>query len=107
MPRTLDIAPLRSFVAVADQGGFQRAARSLHLSQGAVSQHVRRLEAAIGRPLVVRQGRGSSFTADGEQLLSRARRILALHDESLLSFGVETEETVVIGSTEHAAAQDR
>ncbi|SDJ39920.1 DNA-binding transcriptional regulator, LysR family [Frankineae bacterium MT45] len=105
MPRTLDIAPLRSFVAVADQGGFQRAARSLHLSQGAVSQHVRRLEAAIGRPLVVRQGRGSSFTADGEQLLSRARRILALHDESLLSFGVETEETVVIGSTEHAAAQ--
>ncbi|SOD72567.1 DNA-binding transcriptional LysR family regulator [Jatrophihabitans sp. GAS493] len=105
MPRTLDIAPLRSFVAVADCGGFQHAARSLHLSQAAISQHVRRLEAAVGRPLVARQGRGSRFTADGEQLLVRARRILTLHDESLLAFGVETEQTIVIGSTEHAAAQ--
>ncbi|MCW2498189.1 LysR substrate-binding domain-containing protein [Jatrophihabitans sp.] len=105
MSRTLDIAPLRSLVAVADCGGFQRAAGSLHLSQGAVSQHIRRLEAAIGRPLVERHGRGSRFTPDGEQLLSHARRILALHDESLRSFGVETELTVVIGSTEHAAAQ--
>ena len=52
MTRVLDIAPLRSFVAVADVGGFQRAADMLHLSQGAVSQHVRRLESAIGRPLV-------------------------------------------------------
>jgi DNA-binding transcriptional LysR family regulator len=105
MSRTLDIAPLRSFVAVADCGGFQRAAGSLHLSQGAISQHVRRLEAAVGRPLVVRHGRGSRFTPDGEQLLARARRILALHDESLLAFGIETEQTIVIGSTEHAAAQ--
>ncbi|MCW2571271.1 MAG: transcriptional regulator, LysR family [Frankiales bacterium] len=105
MNRTLDIGPLRSFVAVADCGGFQRAAGSLHLSQGAISQHVRRLEAAVGRPLVVRQGRGSRFTADGEQLLAQARRMLALHDETLLAFDVDTEQTLVIGSTEHAAAQ--
>jgi DNA-binding transcriptional LysR family regulator len=100
----LDIAPLRSFVAVADCGGFLRAATALHLSQGAVSQHVRRLESAIGRPLVERDGRGSRFTADGEQLLAQARRILALHDETVRSF-VDADQTVVIGSTEHAAAQ--
>jgi DNA-binding transcriptional LysR family regulator len=105
MNRTLDIAPLRSFVAVADAGGFQRAADALHLSQGAVSQHVRRLEAAIGRPLVERRGRGSRFTADGEKLLSLARSILALHDEGLRSFDDEARGTIVIGSTEHAAAQ--
>jgi DNA-binding transcriptional LysR family regulator len=105
MLRILDVAPLRSFVAVADCGGFQRAANSLHLSQGAVSQHVRRLEAAVGRPLVERQGRGSRFTADGDTLLRQARRILALHDETLRDFGVESEQTLVIGSTEHAAAQ--
>jgi DNA-binding transcriptional LysR family regulator len=103
--RTLDIGPLRSFVAVADCGGFQRAAGSLHLSQGAISQHVRRLEAAVGRPLVVRHGRGSRFTPDGAQLLAQARLILALHDETLLAFDVDTEQTLVIGSTEHAAAQ--
>jgi DNA-binding transcriptional LysR family regulator len=105
MLRVLDVAPLRSFVAVADCGGFQRAANSLHLSQGAVSQHVRRLEAAVGRPLVERQGRGSRFTPDGEKLLRQARRILALHDETLRDFNVESEQTLVIGSTEHAAAQ--
>lgn len=105
MSRTLDIGPLRSLVAVADCGGFQRAAESLHLSQSAISQHTRRLEAAVGRPLVVRSGRGSRFTLDGERLVARARQILTLHDETLLAFGVETEPTVVIGSTEHAAAQ--
>jgi DNA-binding transcriptional LysR family regulator len=103
--RILDITPLRSFVAVSDAGGFQRAADVLRLSQGAVSQHVRRLESAIGRPLVERHGRGFRFTADGEKLLGNARRILALHDEVLQSFSEEIAETVVIGSTEHAAAQ--
>jgi DNA-binding transcriptional LysR family regulator len=96
---------LRSFVAVAENGGFMRAAAVLHLSQAAISQHVRRLESAVGRPLVERSGRGSKFTKDGEQLLGYARRILALHDDALHSFGMETPETVVIGSTEHAAAQ--
>jgi DNA-binding transcriptional LysR family regulator len=105
MSGTLDIAPLRSLVAIADCGGFQHAASSLHLSQGAVSQHVRRLESAVGRPLVERHGRGSRFTDAGEQLLTQARRILALHDDTLLGFGVETEKVVTIGSTEHAAAQ--
>ncbi|WP_027345201.1 LysR substrate-binding domain-containing protein [Hamadaea tsunoensis] len=105
MSRELGIAPLRSLVAVADCGGFQRAATALYLSQGAVSQHVRRLETAVGRTLVERQGRGSRFTADGELLLGQARRILAVHDETLRGFGVEAERTLVIGSTEHAAAQ--
>ncbi|MEN3357157.1 MAG: hypothetical protein V7637_1139 [Mycobacteriales bacterium] len=103
--RILGIARLRTLVAVADCGGFQRAADALHLSQGAVSQHMRALEATIGRPLVTRQGRGSRFTADGEQLLHHAREILALHDAVLRGFGVDTDDTVLIGSTEHAAAQ--
>ncbi|WP_459980437.1 LysR family transcriptional regulator [Nocardioides sp. AN3] len=106
MTAVLDIAPLRSLVAVADAGGFQRAADSLHLSQAAISQHVRRLEAAVGRPLVERHGRGSRFTAAGEQLLGRARRILALHDETLQELGMTAvDDAVAIGSTEHAAAQ--
>ena len=92
-------------MAVADCGGFQRAATALHLSQGAVSQHVRRLESALGRTLVEREGRRSRFTADGEALLAQARRILAAHDDTLRDFAVEVDATLVIGSTEHAAAQ--
>jgi DNA-binding transcriptional LysR family regulator len=105
MAGILDIIALRSFVAVADYGGFQRAATALHLSQGAISQHVRRLESTIGRPLVARLGRGSRFTADGEALLPKARQILALHDETLHALGADIEPALVIGSTEHAAAQ--
>ncbi|MFC0221853.1 LysR family transcriptional regulator [Nocardioides zeicaulis] len=104
MDRTLDIGPLRSFVAVADHGGFLRAAEQLHLSQAGVSQHVRRLESATGVRLVERHGRGSRFTADGERLLASARRILAAHDEALRDLaGAHLE--ITIGSTEHAAAR--
>lgn len=103
--RILDISPLRSLVAIADCNGFRRAATQMHLSQSAISQHVRRLEAVVGRDLIERHGRGSRFTPDGEQLLAQARRILALHDETLREFGGETQETFTIGSTEHAAAQ--
>ncbi|WP_040831877.1 LysR family transcriptional regulator [Nocardia jiangxiensis] len=105
MQKNLDIAPLRSFVAIADCGGFQRAATHLHLSQGAVSQHMRRLEDAVGRRLVQRHGRGSRFTPDGDELLVVARQILDLHDDALRRFGTEAEGTITIGSTEHAAAQ--
>jgi DNA-binding transcriptional LysR family regulator len=101
--KVLDITPLRSFVAVSDCGGFQRAAATLYLSQAAVSQHVRRLEAALGRPLVERQGRGSIFTADGERLLQQARQILDAHDQTLLVFDVEESQNLRVGSTEHAA----
>jgi DNA-binding transcriptional LysR family regulator len=105
MPADLDIAPLRSFVAVADCGGFQRAADHLHLSQAAVSQHVRRLEGALGQPLVERAGRGSRFTVAGDALLARARTLLSLHDETIAAFTTPSLPVVTVGSTEHAAAQ--
>ncbi|MER7842447.1 LysR family transcriptional regulator [Kitasatospora sp. NPDC096077] len=105
MTRTLDIAALRSMVAIAENGGFHRAAEALKISQSAVSQHVRRLERIIGRPLVERQGRGMRFTGDGEAALTEARRVLAAHDEALSRLGLaETvRPTYLIGSTELAA----
>lgn len=90
MSAVLDIIPLRSLVAIADHGGFQRAAEAIHLTQGAVSQHVRRLETALGRTLVERHGRGSRFTPDGERLLDHARRVLGSHDDALRAFSEVT-----------------
>jgi DNA-binding transcriptional LysR family regulator len=86
MSAILDVVPLRSLVAVVDYGGFQRAAHALHLSQGAVSQHVRRLESAVGRPLLEREHRGVRLTRNGEILLPKARQMLALHDEMVRDF---------------------
>ena len=95
---------LRAFSTVVRFGGVSRAAEALHLTQGAVSQHVRRLESTLGRALVERDGRGSRFTSAGETLLTQARRILAAHDETLRAFEVEPERQLTIGATEHAAA---
>ena len=79
--RNLDIALLRAFVAVADHRSVTAASQSLHLTQGAVSQQIARLEAISGRPLLKRGRRGMSLTSAGEHLLENARRLLALNDE--------------------------
>ena len=105
MGGVLDIVALRSLTSIADAGGFRRAADTLHLSQSAVSQHVRRLEQACGRALVERSGRGARFTSDGEVLVAEARKILAAHDDALerVSDATAAAQTVTVGSTEHAA----
>jgi DNA-binding transcriptional LysR family regulator len=103
--KTLDLVHLRSFVAVADCGGFHRAAKALHLSQPTVSQHVRRLESVVGQPLTERDGRYSRMTPAGELLLVEARRMLALHDETLRRLGADADTDIVVGATEHAADQ--
>ncbi len=73
----LDTDQLRSFVAIIDEGSFTRAAERVHKTQSAVSMHVRGLENQLGCALFVKQGRGARLTAEGEQLVDYARRILA------------------------------
>jgi DNA-binding transcriptional LysR family regulator len=103
MAQVLDIAPLRSVVAVADCGGFHRAATVLHLTQSAVSQHVRRVEAVVGGPVVEKSGRGVAFTELGYRVLAHARTILAAHDTALDDLGAAKEQVLLLGATEHGA----
>lgn len=83
MTRTLDLTALRSFAAVADAGGVTRAAGFLNLTQSAVSMQLKRLEENLGLLLFLRGPRKLSLTAEGEQLLVYARKMLALNDEAL------------------------
>ncbi|MCW0215925.1 MAG: LysR family transcriptional regulator [Pseudonocardia sp.] len=103
--RTLDVVPLRSFVAVAECGGFHRAAAALHVSQPTVSDHVKRLESACGTALLHRAGRASRLTPAGETLLVEARRMLSIHDDVLARLAAPTARELSVGSTEHAADQ--
>lgn len=82
MARNLDMTALRSFAMVAETGGVTRAAARLHLTQSAVSMQVKRLEEAIGAPLIDRSRRGMALSPQGELLLSYARRMIALNDEA-------------------------
>ncbi|HYD61636.1 MAG TPA: LysR family transcriptional regulator [Noviherbaspirillum sp.] len=72
---------LRSFVAVVEEGGFTRAANRLHLTQSAVSGHLRKLEGEIGKPLLLRTTRSMELTPDGEILIGYARAILKLNQD--------------------------
>lgn len=81
MPRHLDISLIRAFVAVHDRGSMTAAADVLHLTQGAISQQIKRLEEVFDTPLFERQHRRLSLTGAGDRLLIRARALLDLNDE--------------------------
>ncbi|MFE2875522.1 LysR family transcriptional regulator [Streptomyces roseus] len=82
----MDLALLRTFVAVHRAGSFTRAAALLGLSQPAVTSQIRTLERQLGRPLFHRRARGVTPTAVGDELAHKA----APHLDALLRI-TETE----------------
>lgn len=86
---------LRYLLAVADHGGFTRAAEALHVSQPTLSQQIRQLEEALGVSLFDRTSRVVKPTDAGEAYIESARRVLleleagkrALHDVKDLTRG--------------------
>jgi DNA-binding transcriptional LysR family regulator len=79
----LDPAHLRSFLAIVRYGGYHRAAEALHLTQPAVSRHIRRLEEQLGQPLFAKRGRGVELTSYGERAAVELGDVLATHDRAL------------------------
>ena len=79
----LDLDALRSFVTGMECGSFAQAALRLSRSTSAVSAQLKKLESQCGTALVAKQGRHLVLTAEGENLMSYARRLLALNDETL------------------------
>jgi DNA-binding transcriptional LysR family regulator len=77
-----DHAQLRTFLTVAQLLNFTRAAQRLGLRQSTVSQHVRKLEEATGRQLLIRDTHAVTLTADGAAMVGFARRILDTADEA-------------------------
>lgn len=74
---------LRTFLAVAQSLNFTQAGANLGLGQPTVSQHVRKLEQVVGRPLFIRDTRSVTLTADGEAMAGFARTILAAHEQAV------------------------
>lgn len=73
----MDLHQLRTFVAVAREGSVTRASERLHLSQPAVSAHVKALEDTLGLTLFERSSKGMQLTGDGAQLLAKAELVLS------------------------------
>lgn len=92
----LDTTILRTFVAISEHGGFSEAAHALHLTQSAVSHHIRRLEEQVEKSLFSSHGRRRRLTEDGEIFLWYARQILALNDEAFEKLGRKSSSVAEI-----------
>ncbi|PKR49687.1 LysR family transcriptional regulator [Thalassospira marina] len=79
----MDVRTLRAFVEVVRQGGFSQAAKTVFVTQSAISKAVRQLEDEVGIPLLERIGHSSRMTAAGEVVYARALRILAEREDLL------------------------
>lgn len=79
--KTLELYQLRTFVAVAEEGHLTHAAERLHLSQPAVSAHIKALEQEFDLRLFERVSSGMVLTTAGKQLLDRARAVLKSVDD--------------------------
>jgi epsilon-lactone hydrolase len=79
----IELRHLRSFVAVAEELNFGRAAERLYITQPALSRQIRSLEQLVGCELLRRTTRCVELTVAGEALLERARRLLGDVDEAV------------------------
>src|SRR6218665_3039173 len=75
---TMSLEQLRSFVTVAEELHFGRAAARLRMPQPPLSRQIQKLERAVGVRLLDRDNRGVRLTAAGEAFLPNVRHLLAL-----------------------------
>jgi DNA-binding transcriptional LysR family regulator len=100
----MNLRHLRTFVAIADNGGFARAAARLNLTQSAASRQILALETELDVRLFDRIGRRIQLTLEGEDLLVRSRRLLSdaasLGERARALKGGQTG-TLRVGATPH------
>lgn len=77
----MDLAQIRTFVTVAREGNLTRCAQLLHLTQPALSLHLKKLQDELGLALFERTPRGMRLTQAGVQLLPAAERALSATTE--------------------------
>ena len=78
---------IRTLIRVIEEGSFTRAAAALHLTQPAVSHHIRQLEAEYGIPIFRPDKKELVPTPEGAVLIKYARRALALDRSARQAIG--------------------
>src|SRR5712691_8369845 len=78
----MDIPALKTFLAVAEERSFSRAAAKVHRTQPAVSQAIRRLEIDLGEQLIDRSSKSGTLTDAGKVLENYGQRLVRLAEEA-------------------------
>jgi len=97
---------LRGFEAAARLGSFHRAAEELHLTQSAISQQIRGLEASLQQPLFFRQGRSVTLTDAGIDLLETTQSLLRQLASGIRRLDQYRKPNQLIVNTSPAFARD-
>jgi DNA-binding transcriptional LysR family regulator len=72
----IDVLGVQAFIAIADHGGFRKAADALHITQTALTRRLQNIESFLGVKLVERTTRSVALTRIGQDFLPQARRLL-------------------------------
>jgi DNA-binding transcriptional LysR family regulator len=94
--RNITIQQMDALVRVIETRSFSKAAKSMNLTQPALTKHIKNLEDAIGFKVAERGYSGISLTREGRLMYDYARRILKLRDEArekILTAGSTRRET--------------
>lgn len=91
----MNLNQVAAYVAVLDTGGFRAAAARLGVTQGAVSQHIRRLEAELGTNLIERASTGCAPALASAAFERYARTLLELADRAARLF---SDPELVVGA---------
>lgn len=101
----MDLTSLRIFKTVADRGGVNCAARSLHRVPSNVTTRIKQLEAELGTKLFVREKNRLALSAEGKVLLGYANELLRLSGEAQAAMrSGKPHGTLRLGSLESTAA---
>lgn len=79
----MDLRQLKYFVQMVDSGSLAKASRQLHIAQPALSQQLAKLEAEVGKPLLIRTPKGVRPTENGAALHQHARFMLRQLEQAL------------------------
>lgn len=88
----MNLVYLQTFLAVAEECSFTKAAEALDVSKGLVSRQIKKLEDALGSKLLLRTTRSISLTEAGEELYTKARQIQLLATEAEMRVKDMTQE---------------
>ncbi len=98
----MNIKLLKSFVTIAEEGSFSRAAERLFISQPALSQNVKQLEGHFSVTLLKRTSHSLALTEAGERLLKHAVKLIAmaeLMEEDMDAYRSSINDTLSVGAT--------
>lgn len=98
----MNVNLLKAFITVVNEGSFSRAAEQLFISQPALSQNIKHLEARFDMPLIKRHAHGLSLTEGGQILYNHAKKICTdfeSMEEEMNSFRTSFRESLQVGAT--------